>query len=66
MLPVPEVCSLGRGAARKLGVKETTVKRRIARVERQLGVRLCERNLGILTSTDSGQIVISRAERSPR
>jgi DNA-binding transcriptional LysR family regulator len=51
------------GAAQKLGVDETTVARRIARVERALGVRLFERNAGILTPTDSGQIVISRAER---
>ena len=36
------------------------------RVERLLGVRLFECNLGILTLTDSGQIVISCAERSPR
>jgi DNA-binding transcriptional LysR family regulator len=51
------------GAARKLRVNETTVARRIARVERLLGVRLFERNSGILTPTDSGQVVISRAER---
>jgi DNA-binding transcriptional LysR family regulator len=50
-------------AARKLGVNATTVARRIARVEGLLGVRLFERNAGILTPTDSGQIVISRAER---
>lgn len=51
------------GAARKLRVNETTVARRIARAERLLGVRLFERNSGILTPTDSGQIVINRAER---
>lgn len=51
------------GAARKLGVDETTVARRIARVEGLFGVRLFERNSGVLTPTDSGQIVISRAER---
>jgi DNA-binding transcriptional LysR family regulator len=50
------------GAARKLGVNQTTVARRIARVERVLGVRLFERNAGVLTPTDSGQMVISRAE----
>ena len=32
------------GAARELGVNETTVARRIARLERLLGVRLFERN----------------------
>jgi DNA-binding transcriptional LysR family regulator len=51
------------GTARKLGVNETTVARRIARVEGLLGVRLFERNAGVLTPTDSGQIVINRAER---
>jgi DNA-binding transcriptional LysR family regulator len=50
-------------AARKLGVNETTVTRRIARIERLLGVRLFERNAGILTPTDTGKIVICRAER---
>jgi len=51
------------GAARKLGVNETTVARRLARLERQLGVRLFEHNAGNLTPTEGGQIVISRAER---
>jgi len=51
------------GAARKLGVNETTVARRIARLERLLGVRLFERHAGALTPTESGQIVINRAER---
>jgi DNA-binding transcriptional LysR family regulator len=51
------------GAARKLGVNETTVARRIARVEALLGVRLFERDAGVLRPTDSGQIVIRRAER---
>jgi len=51
------------GAARELGVNETTVVRHLARVERLLGARLFERNAGVLTPTDSGQTVISRAER---
>src|SRR5215510_12811005 len=50
-------------AARKLGVNETTVARRIARIERLLEVRLFERNAAILTPTDAGKIVIFRAER---
>jgi DNA-binding transcriptional LysR family regulator len=50
-------------AARKLGVNETTVTRRIARIERRLGTRLFERNAGRLTPTDNGKIVICRAER---
>ena len=51
------------GAARKLGVNETTVARRIARVEGLLGVRMFERDAGVLRPTDSGQIVVRRAER---
>jgi DNA-binding transcriptional LysR family regulator len=49
-------------AARKLGVNETTVARRLARIEALLGVRLFEREAGLLRPTDSGQIVVSRAE----
>jgi len=49
-------------AARKLGVNETTVARRVARVEALLGVRLFEREAGVLRPTDSGQIVVRRAE----
>src|SRR6267154_1449301 len=51
------------GAARNLGVNETTVARRLTRVEGLLGVRLFERHAGVLRPTDSGQIVIRRAER---
>ena len=50
-------------AAAKLGVNETTVARRLARVERLLRVRLFERDAGVLRPTDSGQVVIRRAER---
>lgn len=50
-------------AARELGVNETTVVRHLARVEGLLGARLFERNAGILTPTESGQLVVSRAER---
>lgn len=49
--------------ARKLGVDETTVARRLKCLEAQLGVRLFERHAGVLRPTDSGQIVISKAER---
>lgn len=49
-------------AARKLGVNETTVARRLARVEALLGVRLFEREAGVLRLTDCGQIVVRRAE----
>jgi DNA-binding transcriptional LysR family regulator len=49
--------------ARMLRVNETTVSRRLSTVERQLGVRLFERKAGVLIPTDSGQLVIGRAER---
>jgi DNA-binding transcriptional LysR family regulator len=51
------------GTARKLGVDETTVARRLKCLEAQLGVRLFERHAGVLRPTDSGQIVIRKAER---
>jgi DNA-binding transcriptional LysR family regulator len=51
------------GTARKLGVDETTVARRLKSIETQLRVRLFERHTGRLRPTDSGQIVIGRAER---
>jgi DNA-binding transcriptional LysR family regulator len=51
------------GTARKLGVDETTVARRLKGIEALLGVRLFERHAGVLRPTDSGQIVIRRAER---
>jgi DNA-binding transcriptional LysR family regulator len=50
-------------AARMLRVNETTVARRISKVERQLGVRLFERSAGVLIPTESGKLVIGRAER---
>src|SRR5579872_3470002 len=51
------------GTARKLGVDETTVARRLKSLETQLGVRLFERHAGLLRPTNSGQIVIRKAER---
>src|ERR1700758_871702 len=51
------------GTARKLGVDETTVARRLKAIEALLAVRLFERHAGVLRPTDSGQIVIRRAER---
>ena len=49
--------------ARMLRVNETTVARRLSKVERQLGVRLFERSAGVLIPTESGKLVIGRAER---
>src|SRR5215467_12289598 len=50
-------------AARKLGVNETTVARRIDRAEQVLGARLFDRSLGRLRPTPAGAIVAGRAER---
>jgi DNA-binding transcriptional LysR family regulator len=50
-------------AAQQLRVNETTVARRLARIETVLGSRLFERVNGILLATDIGQIVVHRAEQ---
>jgi DNA-binding transcriptional LysR family regulator len=50
-------------AAQQLRVNETTVARRVARIERILGSRLFERVNGVLLVTDIGQIVVQRAEK---
>ncbi len=42
------------GAARLIGVNETTVARRIAQAEKRLGARLFERNDGVLHPTEAG------------
>lgn len=51
------------GAARRLGVNDTTVARRIAQAEQRLGAHLFERNLGILHPTEAGAAVVAGAER---
>lgn len=50
-------------ASRILGVNESTVSRRIASAEKQLGTRLFERYNGVLTATKAGEIVVSSSER---
>jgi len=50
-------------AARRLGVNETTVARRIAEAERRLGARLFDRARGGVTPTDAGSVVIAGAEQ---
>lgn len=50
------------GAARRLGVNESTVARRIAQAERRLRSRLFERNLGKLEPTEAGAEIARRAE----
>ncbi|WP_400770771.1 LysR family transcriptional regulator [Methylosinus sporium] len=50
-------------AARQLHVDETTIARRVARVERALGSRLFERANGQLLLTEMGQEVLRHAEQ---
>ena len=51
------------GAAKRLGVNESTVARRIARFEAQLGARLIERSAGSLRPSEAGVQVLAAAER---
>jgi DNA-binding transcriptional LysR family regulator len=50
-------------AAHQLRVNETTIARRVARIEKVLGSRLFERVNGALLVTDIGQVVVRRAEQ---
>jgi DNA-binding transcriptional LysR family regulator len=50
-------------AARRLGVNETTVARRIARAEQSLGSKLFNRIHGAMIPTDAGQLALERAEQ---
>lgn len=50
-------------AGRRLQVNESTVARRIDRVEKQLGARLFERNAGHMQPTAAGLEVVSGAEK---
>jgi DNA-binding transcriptional LysR family regulator len=50
-------------AARQLRVDETTIARRVARVERALGSRLFERANGQLLLTETGREVLRHAEQ---
>jgi len=49
-------------AARKLGVDHATLRRRISVIESRLGVRLFERKAGVVTPTDTGKVIVHRAE----
>ncbi len=53
-------------AARKLGIDETTVARRLARLETQMGARLLERTPGGLALTGAGEGVHAAAEEMER
>lgn len=53
-------------AARRLGVNQTTVARRIAAAESSLGTRLFERRDGVLRPTPAGEAAIARAAHMER
>lgn len=59
-----EVLRTGRvaDAARRLQVDQTTVSRRIARLEKDLGARLFDRSAGDWQLTDAGQRLVPYAE----
>ena len=48
------------GAARALGVDDTTVARRLAQAERALGARLFERERGRVTMTEAASVAMDR------
>lgn len=54
------------GAAKRLGVNESTVARRIARFEAELGARLIDRSGGSLRPSEAGARVLAAAERVER
>ena len=56
-------CQSLAGAARRLGVNESTVGRRVAEAERRLGARLFERSRGLFHPTEAGHAVVAGAER---
>lgn len=56
-------CQSLAAAARRLGVNESTVGRRVALAEQRLGARLFERSHGAFHPTEAGQAAIASAER---
>jgi DNA-binding transcriptional LysR family regulator len=53
-------------AARRLGVNQTTVARRLAAAEAALGARLFERVDGVLSPTKAGEAAVARAAQVER
>jgi DNA-binding transcriptional LysR family regulator len=52
------------GAARLLGIPKTTVSRRIAGLERELGMRLLQRTTRSLNMTDAGRLYYEESSRA--
>ena len=51
------------GAARQLGVNETTVSRRMKRLENDLGTPLLQKNaVGLYDLTDAARLILDKAE----
>jgi DNA-binding transcriptional LysR family regulator len=53
-----------RGAARALGMPKTTVSRKVAELEAQLGAQLLQRTTRTLVLTDAGAAFVEEAERA--
>src|SRR5258706_15527570 len=53
-------------AARALGMPKTTVSRRIAALEREVGVRLIQRTTRSLNMTDAGRLYYERSSQALR
>jgi DNA-binding transcriptional LysR family regulator len=53
-------------AARLLGMPKTTVSRRIAALEREVGVRLVQRTTRSLNMTDSGRLYYEQSSQALR
>src|SRR5258708_33408391 len=53
-------------AARLLGMPKTTVSRRIAALEREVGVRLVQRTTRSLNVTDAGRLYYEQSSRAMR
>jgi DNA-binding transcriptional LysR family regulator len=54
------------GAARLLGIPKTTVSRRIAELEREVGIRLLQRTTRSLNMTDAGRLYYEESSRGLR
>jgi DNA-binding transcriptional LysR family regulator len=52
------------GAARLLGMPKTTVSRRIAELEREVGIRLLQRTTRSLNTTDAGRLYYEESSRA--
>ncbi len=53
-------------AARLLGMPKTTVSRRVAALEREIGVRLLQRTTRSLNMTDAGRLYYEQSSRALR